>query len=204
VQLVVRWWDRESRQLSRLAALVLLFATSGCSLLFVNGPPERAEAHERIECTDSYFIPALDGVITALQLARTVYAFSRSDDSYRNFPISRPADIAAGGALTLLFGISTKIGVDRVEGCEAAVSRRPGGRPPARGSVQGPVEWGPGGTLRRVKSDEETQDEADEAAAVQAQAKARAAAEAKAAGEAAGANGKPAAGPRQTAPGGAD
>jgi len=90
---------------------------SGCSILFAKGPPERLEPHEPIRCSRSYALPVVDGIITALQVLRTLYAVSRDDRDYNGMPITRPADIGFGVGFSTLFLISTGVGISRVSDC---------------------------------------------------------------------------------------
>ena len=88
-----------------MVAVVLVWATcvgagSGCSILFAKGPPERLEPHEPVRCTRSYALPIVDGVITALQIARTLYAVSLKDSDYKNPEFPRAADIGIGAGLS--------------------------------------------------------------------------------------------------------
>ena len=61
----------------RVALLgLLLFATTGCSLAFVKGPPTGHQEMTEFTCTDHYFVPIFEGVFGALLL----YAGLGSDD----------------------------------------------------------------------------------------------------------------------------
>ncbi len=148
---------------------------SGCSILFAKGPPDRVEPHQPIRCTRSYALPIVDGVITALQVVRTLYAVSLKDSDYKNPDFPRAADIGIGAGLSALFVVSTGIGVSRVGDCNELfekVERRPEPRrtrPPANPWAPQPVP--------SVDTDADTERAASSAAE-----------EAKAAGEAAGAS----------------
>jgi hypothetical protein len=166
----------------RAGALVLASAAcaiggSGCSILFAKGPPQRVERGEPIRCTRSYALPVVDGLLMALQAARTIYAFTRSDADYKDDPanLTRPVDIGIGIGFTTLHAVSMGVGVSRVGDCNELLEKIEHRAEPRRarpGNPFGPppptVDW-----------------DADPA-----RARAAAAEEAKAAGEAAGASGK--------------
>jgi len=147
---------------------------SGCSILFAHGPPERLEPHAPIRCTRSYALPVLDGIITALQVVRTAYAFSLSDQDYDHSAsgLNRPADIGIGLGLSTLFGVSTGIGIGRVGDCNALLEKTERRPEPLRTRPANPFAPPP----PSVDTDADA-----------ARAGAAAAEEAKAAGEAAGA-----------------
>ncbi len=114
----VRWIVRGS--------LPLALMTSGCSLIFVNGPPDSplpppAGPNQYVmvpKCTTSRAWPIVDSVIGGYQVVRTVYAFSASDSAYSGAPISREVDIAAGISLTTLFIASAIAGYGRTSACD--------------------------------------------------------------------------------------
>ena len=122
------------RGLSVLLSLSIgLGGASGCSILFTKGPPTRVEPHEPIRCTKSYAAPVVDGLITVLHVARTLYAVSLTDRDYQGMQLTREADIAFGVGLSGLFLISTAVGSSRVGGCNELlekVERRPEARRP--------------------------------------------------------------------------
>ncbi|MDP8999666.1 MAG: hypothetical protein M3O46_06100, partial [Myxococcota bacterium] len=94
----------------RRFAIVRLFSTailalecSGCSFLFVKGPPSEPENSRLIECTSSRVAPAFDALFGGLEVIRTGVAVAASDSSYQNAAISRGADIGFGVAFSALF-----------------------------------------------------------------------------------------------------
>ena len=148
---------------------------SGCSILFAKGPPERVEPHQPIRCTSSYTAPVVDGLITALQIVRTLYAISLKDSDYKNPEFPRAADIGIGAGLSGLFLVSTGIGISRVGDCNELlekIERRPEPRRP-----RPPPSLSPPQPMPRVDPDADTERAASSAAQ-----------EGKAAGEAAGAS----------------
>jgi hypothetical protein len=159
---------------------------SGCSLLFVKGPPTRLERGEKMKCTTSYAGPVVDGIVTGLEVARVIYATQASDSTYAKLPYPRAADIGLGVGLAGLYALSMGVGISRVGDCNEVVSKfnlQPASAP-RRGPVAAPgttPRWGPGGVIVGPKDE----DDADEESAAQARARAQAAAAAKAAGEAA-------------------
>jgi type IV secretory pathway VirB10-like protein len=159
---------------------------SGCSLLFVKGPPTRLEPGEKMRCTTSYAGPVVDGIVTGLEVARTIYATQASDATYAKLPYPRSADIALGVGLAGLYALSMGVGISRVGDCNEVVSKfnlQPASvrrRAPAAAPGATP-HWGPAGVVVAPKEE----DEEDEESAAQARARAKAAADAKAAGEAA-------------------
>ena len=73
----------ESRSVRATLLGALLFASSGCSLIFVQPPSSSGRiAGPRRECTRSKLAPILDSAFTAAELARTAYALSASDSVY--------------------------------------------------------------------------------------------------------------------------
>src|SRR4051812_6090078 len=113
---------RRCPQIALVVAVLLGWTGSGCSLLFVKGPPERALPHEPLRCTKDYVLPAVDGILAGLQAAGTVLAISQNDEYYQrhNLLVSRTANIAVGTALTALFATSMGMGIDRVSRCKEA------------------------------------------------------------------------------------
>ncbi|MBX3186511.1 MAG: hypothetical protein KF819_05830 [Labilithrix sp.] len=100
--------------------------SSGCSFLFVKGPPINAEKlppSKPVECTTSRAAPVVDAAVTAFQVVRTVYAIKASDTDYWNVPISRGADIGLGVGLTTLFGASMIYGLTTTSECIDAKER---------------------------------------------------------------------------------
>ena len=96
-----------------LAILVLAFAASGCSFVFVTpaAPPSKRE------CTSSRLAPVLDTVFAGYEAVRTGYAIFRPNDVYEELGVPREADIAVGAGLTAVFALQAFVilgGVVRV------------------------------------------------------------------------------------------
>jgi hypothetical protein len=107
------------------AALPLAIMTSGCSFIFVNGPPDPpppppgpGQYAMVPECTTSRAWPIVDTIVGGYQVVRTVYAVSAPDSAYSSAPISREVDIAAGVSLTALFVASAITGYGRTSACD--------------------------------------------------------------------------------------
>lgn len=99
--------------------------SSGCSFLFVKGPPDNVEklpASAPITCTTNELAPVVDLLVTGFEVVRTIYAVKQSDRDYRNFPLSRNADIAFGAALSTTFGVSAIYGFNQTSACDDAKS----------------------------------------------------------------------------------
>jgi hypothetical protein len=110
-----------SARVRAVAALLSLTTLPGCSLLFVNPPPDRppsyADAPRRVECTSSVAAPVVDTVIAGLQIVRTGIAATADDSVYDDAKISRGADIAIGVSLMTLFGLSAVYGFYTTDAC---------------------------------------------------------------------------------------
>jgi hypothetical protein len=123
----------------RTIALAIAGAmTCGCSFVFVSGPPDHPEKlppQMPLDCTTSRAAPILDGVFAGYETFRTTYALTRKESEYRDFPISRGADIGIGIGLTALFVVSMAYGFTATNDCEDAIDARlrrgpPEGLPP--------------------------------------------------------------------------
>ena len=124
---------RGARPLAVATVGLVLVASSGCSILFAKGPPERVERGQQIHCTRSYAAPVIDGIVAGSNVATTAYAISVSDAAYAKIPpYSRSAAIALGVGYAALYGISMGVGISRVGDCNELLERV-GSRPdPAR------------------------------------------------------------------------
>jgi hypothetical protein len=91
-------------KLARLALTAALgWGSSGCSFLFVKGPPSQPQHAPVIDCTTSKVAPVLDSVFGVLEVVRIVAAAAASDSAYQNASIPREADIGLGLAFAALF-----------------------------------------------------------------------------------------------------
>src|SRR5262245_18743225 len=89
-----------------LVSAASLVLSTGCSLIFVSGPPDHPETlppSAPIDCTSSKVTPVIDTVVTGLQVVRTAVAASAHDSDYSGQPISRQADIGFGVGFAALF-----------------------------------------------------------------------------------------------------
>jgi len=92
----------------------------GCSWLFVDAPPAHRAPAGQVACTRSKAAPVIDTVVAAVQVGRTVFAIAQSEADYRDFPISRGADIGLGVGLTALFTASAVYGYATTSACATA------------------------------------------------------------------------------------
>ena len=95
----------------------------GCSWLFVEAPPAQVRPSEPVTCTRGKAAPIIDSVVTGFQTVRVVYALTQSEADYKDFPISRGADIGIGLGLTVLFAASAAYGFGATASCAAAEQR---------------------------------------------------------------------------------
>ena len=95
--IVLAIWMARSRT---LIATVAMLSASGCSALFVNGPPAHPKLHETIDCTQQYAGPVIDGLLAGFEAGRTIYAATLNESAYRGQALSRPSDILIGAVST--------------------------------------------------------------------------------------------------------
>jgi len=103
-------------------ALALL---SGCSFVFVSGPPAHHEQLPYFSCTESRVAPVLDTIFAVLQGLNVIYAASISDESWaENYngdpPISRSASIPLYAVGALLGVGGAYYGYSRTAACRDA------------------------------------------------------------------------------------
>lgn len=91
---------------------MLAALSSGCSLTFVTPPPPVRPGYARphADCTTSYLWPIVDSAVVAYQLAGVGYAATLDESRYRNYPISKEADMALGAAFAAAFAGSAAYG----------------------------------------------------------------------------------------------
>lgn len=111
-------WTRGSGILALCAAL--LASTSGCGLLFTNGPPVGHEQMVGFSCTESETGPVLDVVVTALSVVGALAAASQSKSDFYDGGPSQGAAIATNLGWGLLSGISAGVGIQRTKACREA------------------------------------------------------------------------------------
>jgi hypothetical protein len=101
--------------------IAVSLVSSGCSLLFVDGPSKAHEPSWKVRCTTSYALPVFDSVLAGLEAVRTGCAVSRRASDYKGSPISQGFDITAGISLFLLTSVSSGFGFSRVGDCREAL-----------------------------------------------------------------------------------
>lgn len=109
----------------RLLAAALAISVTGCSFVFVDGPPREHAKLPSFDCSTSRAVPILDSLFGALQLANFVYTATRTqqdwDDIYKgSAPFSRHEGLAIYGVLAAVAGLSAYYGFSRVEQCREA------------------------------------------------------------------------------------
>lgn len=108
-------WSRIT-QTAVLGTLVL--SLTGCSFLFVQGPPTYAQDVAYIQCTESNVLPTLDFIWGGLNLVGAI-AIGQDPDSYDN----SDAAILSGLAWAILSTWSGATGLDRTDACREARRR---------------------------------------------------------------------------------
>jgi hypothetical protein len=81
--------------------------------VFLTAPPAQPApgfARPHVDCTTSYLLPILDSAAAAYQLAGVAYVSTLDDARFRNYPISRQADMALGAAFAAAFAGSAVYG----------------------------------------------------------------------------------------------
>jgi hypothetical protein len=110
----------------------LLGQATGCSILFVKGPPPEDERGRIVHCTESNVAPLIDMMIASYQTVRIAFALSASDADYRNSQLSRSDDVAIGASLLALFAASSIIGFHQTSACRDALLEAEYPSPPPR------------------------------------------------------------------------
>jgi hypothetical protein len=108
-----------------LCATVGAGGTSGCSFLFVDGPPANAKRLPAFTCTSSNALPAVDGVIAGLAAISAAGALVEGQQTYdtnTGMTVTKPDYTAAVGAAAwgALFAASAFVGHSRVSECKEA------------------------------------------------------------------------------------
>ena len=97
--------------LTRAAVIgVISLCASGCSFLFVEGPPPGHEQMRVVSCTDSKTLPLLDAIwagVNALELISDA-----TDEG--------PGVLAGSAAGAVIWGIAASKGYEKVRKCRAA------------------------------------------------------------------------------------
>ena len=109
--------------------LLLAAGSLGCSVVFMTPAPAdagRARARPQVECTSSHLAPIIDSVLASYELAGVVYAATLDDSRYRDYPISRQADMAIGASVAALFAGSAIYGFVSAAHCRRVKNGAPG------------------------------------------------------------------------------
>lgn len=109
--------------------VALLPFLGGCSLIFVEGPPENHAELEYFPCTEGRTLPWLDVIGAGLNAVDAGVALADDAASERDV---RNARIASGIAGAAILGVSASVGFNRVAECRAAkleAARRASGLP---------------------------------------------------------------------------
>lgn len=107
-----------------MASIVgLALSSTGCSLVFVHGPPSGHESMPAFACTESTVLPVLDAVGTAGSLVAAATARDDDPDEDRGYLVpvlSAQQNVAANLGLAAALGVSAWVGFRRVAACREA------------------------------------------------------------------------------------
>lgn len=103
-------------KLTTMAMFCAAFIGSGCSFLFVNGPPAHHEQMRYFDCSSSNVIPVLDVIWAGLNGLGAANAFSKDEDEMEN----RNTVIAVGFMWLAVSGASAIYGFTTVADCKGA------------------------------------------------------------------------------------
>lgn len=120
-------WRRGTAGVTALTLGVLAMTPvgSGCSFLFVDGPPAQADRMPFFTCSTSAGWPVVDVVLAGLEGLGTIINASQPDSYYTdmNNGLSKGEYVAIGLGWTALFAVSAITGFSRVSDCNAALAR---------------------------------------------------------------------------------
>jgi len=116
----------------KLGALLFAgMAASGCSFIFVRGPPSDRPQYGAIDCTSSVVAPVLDLVWAGLNGTGALQAASTSQATWdANTTTSRGAVIGIGLTWLVVSGVSAIYGFKTTEACRRAVAAQSTRLPP--------------------------------------------------------------------------
>lgn len=104
-----------------VAAVSTMTAGTGCSLMFVHGPPEPRSPGmgASTDCTTSVALPVLDTVLSAYLLLNMIVNINRPASSFgMNGEAVKSGSIAFGATFTGLAAASAGVGYSRVSACK--------------------------------------------------------------------------------------
>jgi hypothetical protein len=114
---------------SRTGALALALCvgtattmTSGCSLLFVDGPPANAQKLRSFNCTTSNSLPVTDAVIGGLFALSAVGAATGSSGTSGSTTTSDVSAAIGTGVVAAAFAVSAGVGYSRTSACKDATA----------------------------------------------------------------------------------
>jgi hypothetical protein len=104
----------------RLAPVALIAtASSGCSYLFVKGPPTGHENLPYFTCTESNLVPALDAIWAGLNGLGAARAASAEDGTY----VNQDEAMLVGTMWLVVSGLSSHSGFRKTKSCRTAVQQ---------------------------------------------------------------------------------
>jgi len=118
-----------------------LLLLSGCSFIFVEGPPPDHPQRTIVDCSTSNVAPVLDVLFAGYQMVRIGMAANATDADYEDAPIDRSADIGFGIGFFVLHTASAVYGFSTTSACKDAKAE-------AEMRLRAPREersWPPGG-----------------------------------------------------------
>lgn len=93
--------------------------STSCSLTFVTPPPPVRPGVSRphVDCTTSYLWPVVDTALAVYEVAGVAYVSTLDESRFRNYPISKEADMAVGAAFAAAFAGSAVYGYVSLARC---------------------------------------------------------------------------------------
>jgi hypothetical protein len=110
---------RSFRRLVLIGCLTVL--ASGCSFVFVHGPPSGHQDLQDFSCTEGKTLPAIDAIWAGIG-GITMVGGLTSDPNSGSGDAFKSIAITAGGASLAVWGFSALMGFDRVDRCRTARS----------------------------------------------------------------------------------
>jgi hypothetical protein len=119
---------RPARRVQPWRAIALLWAAglgavnTGCSFVFIDGPPTEHAKMSYFDCTSTYGLPVADGLLALTGALGAGEALSQSKQAYADKNSGASRNAAAGVDLTLaaLGAVSAVYGVVQTERCDRA------------------------------------------------------------------------------------